>query len=160
MPLKPNLVERFLINRGIIPGILSDMGLPMFQFFAMIGAMETGFFRYLNEEPADLETLAQKMNASERGLKNLVNALEPMGYVTRKDGKLALTRMAKKMPIDLLEVMASLFSSPDSPNDTTRSPRNQGSTGGRSVWMGARQRRGSGAWVPGLHALAGFRLGR
>lgn len=61
----------------MIPGILSDMGLPMFQFFAMIGAMESGFFRYLNEEePVDLKTLAQKMNASERGLENLVKALE------------------------------------------------------------------------------------
>ncbi|MFH5884578.1 methyltransferase [Halalkalibaculum sp. DA3122] len=109
MPLKPNFIERFLINRGTIPGILTDMGLPMFQFFAMIGAMETGFFRYLYEEPANLETLAEKMNASERGLENLVKALEPMGYVTRKDGKLALSKMAKDMPIDLLETMAPYF---------------------------------------------------
>jgi hypothetical protein len=110
MPLKPNFIERFLINRGMIPGILSDLGLPMFQLFAMLGAMETGFFRYLNEEePVDLKILAQKMNASERGLKNLVKALEPMGYVTWNNGKLELTKMAKKMPIELLEPMAPYF---------------------------------------------------
>ncbi|MDZ7694302.1 MAG: methyltransferase [Balneolaceae bacterium] len=110
MPLKPNFIERFLINRGTIPGILSDLGLPMFQLFAMIGAMESGFFRYLDEEePVDLKTLAQKMNASERGLENLIRALEPMGYVTRNNGKLALTKLAKKMPIDLLEPMAPYF---------------------------------------------------
>lgn len=109
MPLKPNFLERFAINKGMIPGILSDMGLPMFQFFAMIGAMESGFFRHLNEEPADLKTLAKKMDASERGLQNLVNALEPMGYVTRDGDKLKLTKFAQKMPIDLLETMAPYF---------------------------------------------------
>ncbi len=109
MPLKPNFLERFAINRGMIPGILSDMGLPMFQFFSMIGAMETGFFRYLNEEPVSLKKLAQKMNASERGLQNLVNALEPMGYIKREGDKLALTKLAQKMPIDLLETMAPYF---------------------------------------------------
>lgn len=39
----------------------------------------------------------------------MVKALEPMGYVTRIDGKLALTKMAKKKPIDLLETMAPYF---------------------------------------------------
>ncbi len=109
MPLQPNFIERFFINRGEVPGILSDMGLPMFQLFAMLGAMEIGFFRHLEEEPADIETLAQKTGAAPIGIKNLVRVLEPLGYLEEKNGKYHLTKLARKMPIDLLETMAPYF---------------------------------------------------
>lgn len=65
MPLKPNFIERFVINNGMVPGVMIDMGLPMFQLFAMLGAMEIGFFRHLKDEPADIKTLAKRLNASE-----------------------------------------------------------------------------------------------
>ncbi len=109
MPLKTNFIERFLINRGTVPSLMTDLALPMFQLMAMIGAMRVGFFRQLKEGPADLETLSERTGASERGLRVLVRALEPMGYVKKKGDTYSLTKMARKMPIDQLQSMTPFF---------------------------------------------------
>lgn len=106
MPLKTNLLERFAINAGMVPGIMIDMGIPLFQLYAMIGAMETGFFRHLAEGPATASALAEKMNASQQGVKHLIQVLEPMGYLKENNGKYALSKIGRNMPIDILEAMA------------------------------------------------------
>lgn len=41
MPLLHNILERFLIRRGTVPGIMMDLPAGV-QFWALIGAMETG----------------------------------------------------------------------------------------------------------------------
>jgi hypothetical protein len=109
MPLQPNFIERFFINRGEVPGIMVDMALPAFQLQAMLGAMEIGFFRHLRDEPADLETIAARTGASVRGIKNLVRVLKPLGYIKEEQGTYSLTKLAHKMPIDELERMAPFF---------------------------------------------------
>lgn len=111
MPLQPNVLERFLINRGFVPSLLVDLGIPLFQLFAMLGAMEIGFFRHLDENPADVPTLAERTGASERGIERLVQVLEPLGYVEQENGQYRLTDRARDMPIDLLEPMAAYFKS-------------------------------------------------
>lgn len=111
MPLQPNVIERFFINRGVVPSLLVDLGIPMFQLFAMLGAMEIGFFRHLEDGPADVSSLAKRTSASERGIERLVQVLEPLGYVERDNGQYQLTGRAQDMPIDLLEPMAAYFKS-------------------------------------------------
>ncbi len=109
MPLQPNFIERFLISWGKVPGLMTDLALPAFQFFAMVGAMEIGFFKSLKDTPSDIETIASKTDSSERGIEILVRVLEPLGYVQEKDGIYSLTKLARKMPIDRLQTMAPYF---------------------------------------------------
>jgi hypothetical protein len=111
MPLQPNLLERFLINRGMVPGLLLDLALPMFQFWTMISAMEIGLFDHLDSDsPLDVPTLAEKTNASERGIERLVQALEPLGYLESSDGRYELSAPAKRsLPVELLPDMVPYF---------------------------------------------------
>lgn len=111
MPLQPNVLERFLIRRGVVPSLLVDLGIPLFQLFAMLGAMEIGFFRHLEEGPATVPTLAQRTDASERGIARLVQILEPLGYIEEENGRYRLTDLARDMPIELLGPMATYLKS-------------------------------------------------
>lgn len=111
MPLKPNVIERQLISAGIVPGLMVDMALPMFQVCAMLGAMEVGLFRHLRDSPGDLQTLARKTGTSERAMEVLVQVMEPMGYLEESGGQYRLSKLAQRMPLDLLEEMAPFFKS-------------------------------------------------
>jgi len=106
MPLKPNIIERFLINRGMVPNLLIDAGMSIFQFWALIGAMEIGLFESLDQEPGDTPALAERLDVSERGLETLINALEPLGYLDYSNGKYSLSTAAERsIPLDLLQDM-------------------------------------------------------
>ncbi|MCF7803871.1 MAG: hypothetical protein K9N46_01035 [Candidatus Marinimicrobia bacterium] len=112
MPLKPNILERFLINRGVVPNILLDLGMSTFQIWTMLGAMEVGIFEALDEQPDDIPGLAERLDASERGLKVLINALEPLDYLESSNGKYRLTKAAERsLPLDLLQDMVPFFKS-------------------------------------------------
>lgn len=109
MPLRPNIIERLLISWGKVPGLMTDLALPLFQFFAMVGAMEIGFFKSLKDNPADTETIASRTGSSERGIEILVRVLEPLGYIRENEGTYSLTKLARNMPIDQLQAMAPYF---------------------------------------------------
>lgn len=110
MPLKPNFIERFLIDKGLIPGILLDVGISTFQYWALIGAMEIGLFEALKDGAQDIASLAQKTGASERGIETLVRALEPLGYLESSNGRYGLSKAAQRsLPIDQLKAMAPFF---------------------------------------------------
>lgn len=110
MPLQPNLIERFLIRRGLIPPILLDLGMSTFQVWLFLGAMETGLFEHLQDGPHDVASLARKMNASQRGVEVLVQALEPLGYLEVEHGRYRLSKAARRsLPIDLLRDMVPFF---------------------------------------------------
>lgn len=110
MPLQPNLIERFLIHRGILPGPLLDLSMSTFQFWAMIGAMELGLFEHLNEGPLTVEELAERTGAAERGIERLVRALEPLGYLESEDGRYRLSSAAERsIPIGEFQKMAPFF---------------------------------------------------
>lgn len=111
MPLKPNVIERQLISAGIVPGLMVDMAVPMFQACAMLGAIEVGLFRVLRDSPADLPTLAKRTGTSERALEVLVQVMEPLGYVEESGDQYRLSKAARRMPLDLLEEMAPFFKS-------------------------------------------------
>ncbi len=112
MPLQPNIIERYLVNRGSIPGPLMDVAIPAFKFWSMIAAMETGFFEALDGKSCSIEELAEETNCSEEGIENLVKVMEPLGYIKSENGRYELSKAAQRsLPIDLLKDMAPFFKS-------------------------------------------------
>lgn len=110
MPLQPNLIERFLIRRGILPGPLLDLSMSTFQFWAMIGAMELGLFEHLDQGPLTVEELAERTDAAERGIERLVRALEPLGYLESTNGRYRLSSAAERsLPVGEFQKMAPFF---------------------------------------------------
>lgn len=110
MPVLPNVLERFLARRGVIPPLLLDLGVPMFQVGVMLAALETGVLELLEGGPKDLSSLARESGCSERGLRNLLQALVPMGYVERDGDRYRLTKVARRtLPFDELGAMAPFF---------------------------------------------------
>lgn len=110
MPLIPNFIERQLIKKGIIPGLLMDVGLSMFGFAAVIAAAELQIFKILKDEKLDLESLANRAQCSVRGMEVLINTLTTLGYVTEKKGKYTLSRAARRsLPVELVKDMVPFF---------------------------------------------------
>lgn len=84
MPLKPNFIERMLINIGIIPTVLLDSGVSLFQASALLTAGDIRLFNHLKDGPLTLEEISQKTNCSKRGVEILLNSMIPLGYVKKK----------------------------------------------------------------------------
>lgn len=107
MPLQPNIIERQLIRRGTIPGILLDVGVSAFKQGAVIAAMELGVFDELEEGPLGMDELADRTEAAPEGIEILVQALIPLGYVERDDGTVQFTKAARRsLPEHDLQLMA------------------------------------------------------
>lgn len=107
MPLQPNFLERQLIRRGTIPGILLDIGVSAFKQGAVIAAMELGVFDELEERPLGMDELADRTEAAPEGIEILVQALIPLGYVERENGTVQLTEAARRsLPDQDLQLMA------------------------------------------------------
>ncbi|MDX1421020.1 MAG: methyltransferase [Rubricoccaceae bacterium] len=111
MPLQPNVLERQLIRAGLIPGILLDVGLTSFTFWAMIAAMELGLFEAVAEEPQRPNALAERFSADADRLTLLLDVLVELGYVEEhEEGLYQLTKAARRtMPLGELPKMASFF---------------------------------------------------
>lgn len=110
MPLQPNIIERRLIKRGDIPGILLDVPVAGFKQGVLIAAMELGVFDQLRDGPLSVEELATRTNASQEGMENLVRALVPLGYVNRQNGVYRLSDAAKRsLPEQDLDLLAHIF---------------------------------------------------
>lgn len=96
MPLKPNVIERRLINSGKLPWLLPDVFLAMTTVQAVTAAMQLGVFHHLEDGPLTVEQLADRVGADERGMATLVRALSGLGYVAESDGAYRLTSPARK----------------------------------------------------------------
>jgi predicted O-methyltransferase YrrM len=109
MPLQPNFIERRLVNRGSIPGVLLD-GMAAFQAEAALAAMELGVFDELREQPLDIETLAERVDAAPHGIEVLLRTLEPSGYVTQEGDLYRLTSAADEwLPDENMGMIATFF---------------------------------------------------
>lgn len=107
MPLRPNIIERLLIRFGFVPGIMLDGMLAGTQAAAVVAAAELDLFREIKDRPLDVETLAERLEASPRGIGRLADVLEGLGYLEAKDGRYTLTGAARRsLPVDLLHEMA------------------------------------------------------
>lgn len=60
MPLQPNILERLLIRFGVVPGIMLDGMLAGMQAAVVVAAAELDIFGELEDEPLDVESLAQR----------------------------------------------------------------------------------------------------
>lgn len=112
MPLKPNFIERVLINFGIIPTVLLDSGVSLFQASALLTAGDIRLFNHLKNGPLTLEEISRRTECSSRGVEILLNSMIPLGYVNKKGNQYSLTKaMLRSFPIDLFPDMVLFFRS-------------------------------------------------
>lgn len=100
MPITPNLLERLVLlrlNRG--PGPILDLfGAGAFE--AVTLALDMGVFEALSAEAATPATLADRLDADERGLEALLGYLAVQGYVERADGRYRTTDMTDRWLVE------------------------------------------------------------
>lgn len=112
MPLRPNFIERMLIKFGVIPTVLLDSGVSLFQASALLTAGDIRLFNHLKDGPLTLEEISQKTNCSLRGVEILLNGMIPLGYVNKNGNQYSLTKATlKSFPIDLFPDMVLFFRS-------------------------------------------------
>lgn len=110
MPLRPNLIERSLIRIGIIPTVLLDTGVSMFQASALLTAGDIRLFNHLQKEALTLDQLSQKTSCSLYGLQVLLTCMMNLGYVLKKGNQYSLSKaMQRSFPIELFPDMVPFF---------------------------------------------------
>src|SRR5574341_211342 len=96
MPILPNFIERLALltfNQG--PGLILDF-LGAQAFRAVGVAVRLGVFEALSSGPLTAVETARQVQASERGVSLLLEALESLGYVKKDDDRYANTPMTVK----------------------------------------------------------------
>lgn len=110
MPLQPNFIERRLINRGTIPGILLDASMAAFTTQALVAAMELNLFEQIRDGPVTVEALADQTGASKEGLNILVRTLVPLGYLEQDGDTYRLTKAARRsLPQNEVDAMGTFL---------------------------------------------------
>jgi len=110
MPLRPNLVERTLLHRGVIPSVLLDTGVSMFQASALLTAGDVRLFNHLRDGPLTIEELGTRTACSPHGLQVLLTCMMHLGYVDRRGSHYSLTAaMQRSFPIELFPEMVPFF---------------------------------------------------
>lgn len=100
MPLEPNVIERQLLKRGVIPPLMIDGAASQFSLSAVIAAMETGVPEVLGAEPGiATHELAARTGTDARAMESLLIALRGIGWVEDRKGGWALTRAARQLPL-------------------------------------------------------------
>lgn len=100
MPITASLIERAVFRLNLAPALMLDfLGAESFQ--ALVAAHRLGVFEALDGAALTAAQIAFRIEADERGTSLLLEALEALGYVSkRKDGRYAVTAMAAKwLPI-------------------------------------------------------------
>lgn len=95
MPITANFVERLATRCNSAPAVLFDF-LGAQAFRAVCAAVELRLFEAIAERPLQASEVARLIEASERGVRLLLEALESLGYVTRSGDRFAATRATKK----------------------------------------------------------------
>ena len=96
MPIQPNVLERtafFTLNAA--PGPMLDLG-GLLGYLAFSTAVQLDLFRLLEDRPASATDLARRLDAQERGLDRLLQALDALGYVQQQNGHYVNTDMTRK----------------------------------------------------------------
>ncbi|MEO8664697.1 MAG: class I SAM-dependent methyltransferase [Ignavibacteria bacterium] len=110
MPLKPNLIERLLIDKGIIPTPLLDTGVNMFFASALLTAGDIRLFNYLKEAPLTTEEISKKTNCSLHGITVLLNCMMNTGYIIKDENRYSLSKaVLKSFPVELFPEMVPFF---------------------------------------------------
>ena len=96
MPIVPNFIERLILlrlNQG--PGLMLDF-LGAQAFRAVCVAVKLGVFETLSGGPLTVTETSRQIKADELGTTLLLEALEALGYVRKKDGHYVNTPMTAK----------------------------------------------------------------
>ena len=110
MPLRPNMLERVLLHKGIIPSVLLDTGVSMFQASALLTAGDLRLFNYLLEGPLTIEELTTRAACSLHGLQVLLTCMMNLGYVDLRGSHYSLTAATRRsFPIELFPEMVPFF---------------------------------------------------
>ena len=110
MPLRPNLLERVLIQKGIIPSVLLDTGVSMFQASALLTAGDVRLFNHLADGPLTIEELSTKTSCSQHGLQVLLTCMLNLGYLDLRGRHYSLTAaMRRSFPVELFPAMVPFF---------------------------------------------------
>jgi hypothetical protein len=110
MPLRPNFIERLLVNIGIIPTALLDTGVSLFQASALLTAGDIRLFNHLKKASLTIEEIGQKTNCSLHGLQVLLNCMINLGYINKNGDRYSLSAaMQRSFPIDLFPDMVPFF---------------------------------------------------
>jgi Dimerisation domain len=110
MPLRPNLVERLLLRIGVIPTVLLDSGVSMFQASALLTAGDIRLFTHLKDGPLSLNEIQARTHTSLHGLSVLLTCMVNLGYVDRKGDAYRLSNATlRSFPIDLFPEMVPFF---------------------------------------------------
>lgn len=140
MPIRPNLLERQLIQRGVVPWPMLDALLAVTQVAAVVSAAELGVFEALRDGALGVDALAQRTGASVEGMVPLIDALAGLGYVRRENGAVALTPEARRaVPLEEMRGLAPfLWTQLTLSGQATRAVREAppGGLGDRSVIQG------------------------
>lgn len=110
MPLRPNWLERVLLHTGIIPSVLLDTGVSMFQASALLTAGDVRLFNHLKEGPLTIEELRTRTDCSLHGLQVLLTCMTNLGYIDQRGSHYSLTAaMRRSFPIELFPEMIPFF---------------------------------------------------
>ena len=110
MPLRTNVIERLLINSGIIPSALLDVGISMFQASAILTAGDIRLFNHLKNTSLTVEQLCEKTGSSLHGLQMLLVCMLNLGYMKKTGNQYSLSKaMQRSFPIDLFPDMVPFF---------------------------------------------------
>src|SRR3972149_2482926 len=96
MPIVPNFIERMILLR------LNLGPAPMLDFFGALAfravsvAVKLGVFTALSEGSVTAAQVARRIEADERGTTFLLDALDSLGYVKKRNGRYTATAMTKK----------------------------------------------------------------
>jgi 2-polyprenyl-3-methyl-5-hydroxy-6-metoxy-1,4-benzoquinol methylase len=100
MPIQPNLLERtafYTLNQA--PAVMLDLA-GAISYQAVSTAVRLELFDALAENPMTAAELAQKLQAQQRGIEALLQALEATGYVETRNGYYANSAITRKWLVE------------------------------------------------------------
>ena len=110
MPLRPNFIERLLLRIGIIPTVLLDTGVSMFQASALLTAGDIRLFTHLKNGPLSLKEIQSRTQTSLHGLSVLLTCMVNLGYLDQRGDEYWLSKATlRSFPIDLFPAMIPFF---------------------------------------------------
>lgn len=109
MPLAPNLIERTVfLTLNQAPGPILDLWSGA-AFHTVLAAIRLNLFETLHERPQSAEGVAQQLQINPQGARLLLEALEALGYVTRRGDAYANSAMTSKWFINTGVLNMSAF---------------------------------------------------
>jgi 2-polyprenyl-3-methyl-5-hydroxy-6-metoxy-1,4-benzoquinol methylase len=96
VPLHLTLLERLLGRLNLLPAPLLDTPLGAGIARALVVACDHGVFDALSAQPLTMEALTESLHCSQQGLQILLQLLVSAGYVQKRQGRYANSRIARR----------------------------------------------------------------